>query len=500
MKFLKRLDLSPLSLIGIAGCLAVSTTMSLAEDESMEPYPMPGVISLENGWVKTITLDDGKPDPTWTYKDAKKLMQASDMNGDAKIDYLRLQKPANSFNHSVWTDTDHDGFFDKRMGGKLKVNIKVPQLADPTADGDLKLLAAATQRHALDQPFLMFEAKGEPHPLLTQAAHWEHTEPVGFDLMIKTRFTRYKKDELIRWTRKVPSPEHLHAFKDNRPKEVISDKHKTSYRAWSSVIRQDDTIQTYTLDTDHQSLFFGTLQPAGKNAWFHGMVRLERRRDEQLYRFDRSPFEHDNGKVTHIQLRQGLKRDDTPWLRISNEPFTTDYQSNDKFGVWVITLGAPQSPRHLYRIKWHDGPDVFSTTNTPIHGGAKAFLKHPLLRKHVDTQSPESVGRHFLNAIAAGDRQKAETLMHDSKGFWNGAKNSGFPYKPELAAALSKAANGTVVSMPDPNRSENMAHLVIGGIHLTLSRKEKTTAWNVHTGYLFSTRSGLTLPVKELGK
>lgn len=93
-----------------------------------EPYPDVRVISKKNGWQKSVSNKNGKEDVTWIFQDDGNLMQASDLNGDGKIDYLRLQKPVDSFNHFVWIDTDHDGFFDQGTEGKLKMKIQVPDL------------------------------------------------------------------------------------------------------------------------------------------------------------------------------------------------------------------------------------------------------------------------------------------------------------------------------------------------------------------------------------
>ena len=94
-----------------------------------EGYPNVRVISKESGWEKKTYLEKGKKNHSWYFRDDKKLIQTSDLNGDGVIDYLRLQKPRNSFNHYVWMDTDYDGYFDKSMPSKMKLKIKVPKLS-----------------------------------------------------------------------------------------------------------------------------------------------------------------------------------------------------------------------------------------------------------------------------------------------------------------------------------------------------------------------------------
>lgn len=58
--------------------------------------------------------------------------QVADMNGDGRVDYLRVQEPAGSFNHRIWIDQDHDGYFDiysdAHGNTEKKIHIAVPDL------------------------------------------------------------------------------------------------------------------------------------------------------------------------------------------------------------------------------------------------------------------------------------------------------------------------------------------------------------------------------------
>lgn len=75
-------------------------------------------------------------DASWEHKGTgvylKENMECSDQNGDGKFDYFRLQDPPDSYQHWVWLDTDHDGFFDTLQGqSDVEVHIPVPRKARP---------------------------------------------------------------------------------------------------------------------------------------------------------------------------------------------------------------------------------------------------------------------------------------------------------------------------------------------------------------------------------
>lgn len=99
--------------------------------EELPKYPNITVIKTEDGWVKK--------EKNWHLEKEEFLIEAADHNNDGMIDYLRLQKPKDSYNHYVWLDTNDDGTFDKLLsignrgqGQKLKEKVKVPTLPKPT--------------------------------------------------------------------------------------------------------------------------------------------------------------------------------------------------------------------------------------------------------------------------------------------------------------------------------------------------------------------------------
>jgi len=57
-------------------------------------------------------------------------IEICDFNADGRIDYVRVQDPPDSFNHRVWIDSDHDGFFDRYTdnNGEKTIHIRVPPL------------------------------------------------------------------------------------------------------------------------------------------------------------------------------------------------------------------------------------------------------------------------------------------------------------------------------------------------------------------------------------
>ena len=70
------------------------------------------------------------PSSGWEHRDASGWFrlgsQVADYNGDGRVDYVRIQDPPGSYNHCIWVDNDHDGFFDvDRMNSFFDVDREV---------------------------------------------------------------------------------------------------------------------------------------------------------------------------------------------------------------------------------------------------------------------------------------------------------------------------------------------------------------------------------------
>lgn len=58
--------------------------------------------------------------------------EVGDRNSDGRVDYLCVQDPPESFNHRVWIDRDHDGWFDTytdNTAGEIELRLAVPAFA-----------------------------------------------------------------------------------------------------------------------------------------------------------------------------------------------------------------------------------------------------------------------------------------------------------------------------------------------------------------------------------
>ncbi|MDX1679126.1 MAG: hypothetical protein R3242_00210 [Akkermansiaceae bacterium] len=83
-------------------------------------------------------------------------------------------------------------------------------------------------------------------------------------------------------------------------------------------------------------MFQNTLALVDEHTGFNGFARIDSRRDESLFAFDQSPFEHEQG--------DGLK-------------------------IWIICLGGKVSSQHFLRVKFDHGSDVVSPDKQIQRGG-----------------------------------------------------------------------------------------------------------------------------------
>ena len=124
-------------------------------------------------------------------------------------------------------------------------------------------------------------------------------------------------------------------------------------------------------------MFFKTFIKVGENSWYHASKRLNTDREENLYDFDRNPFENKTGQVLRIRLKEEIFKKEAEKREVIRGEFTTSHQVGEEYDVWVVTIKNGPYPHYLYRIKWHNGPDIFSPTNYHVHGGWKAALNPP---------------------------------------------------------------------------------------------------------------------------
>ena len=122
-------------------------------------------------------------------------------------------------------------------------------------------------------------------------------------------------------------------------------------------------------------MFLGSLIPIAENTWFEGYSRGKDRREENLYQFDRSPFEHDKGTVTRTHILLNTADSPSPKKVVSQQSFTTQYHSYEDREAWVIYIGDGKYKRHLYRTKWRKGPDAFSSNSYNLKHHLKAAPK-----------------------------------------------------------------------------------------------------------------------------
>ena len=222
--------------------------------------------------------------------------------------------------------------------------------------------------------FELFKGKANPHPLLTQADHWVKEDGMGFDSMNLTRYQRFKDGQMTRWSRKTPADD-IDPDTARKMKETVSKKKQVPYQAWHSLIMINGHIETYTIDSRHLTMFTKVFIKTGEHSWFEGSKSLKGSSEENLYQFDRCPFDNNTGHVFHRYRRKDLNPKEPLVKSVTREAFSTDHQKGEDYDVWVIRIGPPDSSKHLFRIKWHNGPDIFSPTNYHTHGGWKAIIK-----------------------------------------------------------------------------------------------------------------------------
>ena len=105
----------------------------------------------------------------------------------------------------------------------------------------LSSFALCADEEGEKQPFELFEAKGEAHPLLTGAKLWSESSGVGFDLRIRIRYRHYGEKEMVHWTLKTAARDRLSDEEWDKFDEEVTAKERMPYQAWASVILHDET-------------------------------------------------------------------------------------------------------------------------------------------------------------------------------------------------------------------------------------------------------------------
>ena len=231
-------------------------------------------------------------------------------------------------------------------------------------------------KEEVQQPklFELHDVKGEAHPLLSKAEHWVHDDGIGFDSLHRTEFRRFDSGKVTLWSRKTPAARGKGPIPEGL-EEIISEEERKPYQSWKHFMQIGDWLESYAIDEKGGRMFNNVFVEVGKNSWFHGQIQLGAYRVENLYDFDRCPFENKTGKFTHIQLHQDFGSKEPQVKTVTRGEFITSFNTNEEYDYWqIIIKGGPHS-QSLYRTKWHQGADIFSPTDFHRRGGWKAIIK-----------------------------------------------------------------------------------------------------------------------------
>jgi len=106
-----RLPFLPMALLLGCGCTAAG---AVNPSQSWEAWRSALLTGTPTGELPSIPTDGWRRAAPGVW--IRQSDQASDYDGDGRVDYLRVVDPPNSYRYFIWVDHDRDGFFDHGPG------------------------------------------------------------------------------------------------------------------------------------------------------------------------------------------------------------------------------------------------------------------------------------------------------------------------------------------------------------------------------------------------